>query len=899
MDEQALKEVIGLAERGVPVLTANVRLFRHLRREFDSAMVERGLGAWPTPLILPLPSWAVRLWEKAETGLPLLDSARSRALWDRVVNGDRVVAGAGKLAAGSVADSSWAAYSMMREYLIEWPSDDIYLTEEAKALKRVSAAYEDAVKKLGFVDGASIMGRLISLVGKGGVEAPEEVAVVGFDELAPRTERFLSALGRHGTAVRVIGGERGARCAEVSVRAYEDEAEEVMQAARWARETFGPGVSIAFIVPELERYRALIMREFSAELDPESVLTGRQGAEAFNISLGLSLAEEPLVASALAFLAIGEGQADIDELFCALGSPYLSGLDAAAEAARVDASLRKEGRRRASVADIIKKLGATSALRARCEAHLKWLRKTRDKRLPGAWAEDFSALLSAVGWTKASGLTLSSTEFQALKAWKRALAAFSTLDEVAGAITRVEAASLLRRLCVETIHQGESLESSIQVLGLLETAGLSFDHIYIMGCHENALPPGPSPNPFIPLYIQKRHNVPRSSSERELAFSRKIVDRLLSSARSVIVSYPLRSDGRDLLLSPLFREFDDGRKTGLITRSSRLKDLSRGSAVLEQASVDGPVPVTDSELKCLKGGTSIIKNQSHCPFKAFATHRLGAVELDEPTPGLSAAGRGSLIHLALKYFWGELRSHERLAGLKESGGLYAFAEKIADRAISEVDLPRPFSVRFLEIERERLIAVLLDWMEKELAREPFVVKKVEKMEDMEINGLKIRGMVDRVDELDGGSAVMIDYKSGKINSNDWLGSRPRDPQLLIYSTSGRYDAVSFALIRPGECRFVGISRNGGTLPGVSAYEEDPMREKFEGAGDWDALMELWQGVVRGLASDFLAGIATVDPLGGADRTWGGVCRHCPLGPLCRVCGAADDEQGAGEAVEDE
>ena len=153
MNEQALKEVIGLAERGVPVLTVNVRLFRHLRREFDSAMVERGLGAWPTPLILPLPSWAVRLWEEgAGAGLPMLDSARSRALWDRVVRGDRVVAGAGALAAGSVADASWAAYSIMKEYLIEWPSDDIYLTEEARALKRVSTAYEDAVKRLGFID---------------------------------------------------------------------------------------------------------------------------------------------------------------------------------------------------------------------------------------------------------------------------------------------------------------------------------------------------------------------------------------------------------------------------------------------------------------------------------------------------------------------------------------------------------------------------------------------------------------------------------------------------------------------------------------------------------------------------------------------------------------------------
>lgn len=906
MNENALEEVIELAEQGGPVLTANARLSRHLVREFDSAMARRGLGAWPTPLILPLPSWAARLWEGAETGLPLLGPARSKALWDRVVREDRVVGGAGPLAASSVADSSWAAYSIMKEYLIRWPADDIYLTEEAKALKRFAAAYEAAVRRLGFVDSAAMMDSLVPLVEKGGVQLPRELAVAGFDEMAPRTKRLLDALGRMGVIVRPVvegaEGGGGTKSAVVGVRACEDEAGEVIQAARWARETLSaePGSSIAFIVPELERYRDLIIREFSAELDPESALEGFGGQEPFNISLGAPLAEEPLVASALAFLAIGEGPADIDELFRALGSPYFSGLDPSAEAAGVDARLRKEGRGRASVADIIMKLGATSALRARCDSHLKWLKKTRDRRLPGAWAEAFSALLSAVGWTKAFELKLSSPEFQALGAWKKALASLSTLDEVAGAITRVEAASLLRKLCVETIHQGESPDSSIQVLGLLETAGLSFDHIYLMGCHENALPPRPSPNPFIPLDIQRARSVPRSSSERELAFSRKIVDRLLSSARSVIVSYPLRSDGRDLLLSPFFSEFGDGRDTCPITGSSRLKDASRGSAALEQAPLegDGPVPVTNEELECLRGGTSIIKDQSLCPFKAFATHRLGAVELEEPLPGLTPVKRGSLIHLALKYFWEELGSHARLKELKEGGGLGQFVAGIAERAIGDVDLPRPYSTRFLEIERERLIAVLLDWVDRELERAPFTIRKVEEKEEMEISGLKMRGRLDRVDELEGGEAVIIDYKSGKAERKDWLGERPRDPQLLIYSTSGRYDAVSFALIQPGECRFVGISRSGGTLPGVAAYEDDPMKEKFDGADDWDKLMELWRGVVRGLASGFLAGLATVDPLGGADWTYGGVCRHCPLGPLCRVCGPADDGQ-AGREGDDE
>lgn len=900
MDDKSLKDIISLAQRGAPIVTVNARLSRHLGREFDSAMAALGLGAWPTPLILPLPAWAERLWDGCSAGLPLLDPTRSRALWDKMVRDDPAVAGAGALAASAVADSSWAAYSVMKDYRIEWPRDDIYLTEEARALKRVSIAYEDAVRKLGFVDGAALVDRLSSLVKRGGAELPKELAVVGFDELSPRADSFLKALEESGVNVRVIGGiggNGGGSLAEVRVKACEDESEEAEQAARWARETLAlrPGESIAVIVPELARYRELIMREFSAELNPESALVGNGGPEPFNISLGTSLSDEPLVASALGLIAIGEGPVDIDELLCALRSPYLCAPEASMEAARADMLLRKDGRSNASVTDIIKRLDQnTSELRKKCETHLGWLRKSRDRRLPGQWAEAFSSLLSAVGWTKP--LKLSSAEFQALGAWKTALASFSTLDDVTGPLSRPEAASLLRKLCADTIHQGESPECSIQVLGLLETAGLSFDHIYLLGCHENALPPAPSPNPFIPLHIQKRHNVPRSSSERELAFTRKVVGRLLSSARSAVVSYPVRSDGRELLLSPLFREFEGAGEAPFIERSSRVKDSMRYSAALEQAPADGPVPVTDEELACLRGGTSIIKDQSHCPFKAFATHRLGAVELDEPEPGLSAKGRGTLTHLALKYFWEDLKSFERLKGLKESGGLREFAEKIAERAIVKVDLPRPFSTRFLEIEKERLIAVLLDWVENELARTPFVVKRVEDKEEMDISGLRIGGTIDRVDELEGGESVIIDYKSGKMSAKDWLGERPRDPQMLIYSTSGRFDAVSFALISPGECRFVGISKSGSTLPGVSAYEKG----EVEGADDWESLMELWRGVVSGLASDFLAGYAAVDPLGGADRTYG-VCRYCGLRAFCRVgaMGDAAEDGQAGEEAEDE
>ena len=59
----------------------------------------------------------------------------------------------------------------------------------------------------------------------------------------------------------------------LTVRRYTDMTEEVVQAARWCRKSIGThsGTTIGFIVPELERYREVIRREFSAELAPASL----------------------------------------------------------------------------------------------------------------------------------------------------------------------------------------------------------------------------------------------------------------------------------------------------------------------------------------------------------------------------------------------------------------------------------------------------------------------------------------------------------------------------------------------------------------------------------------------------------------------------------------------------
>lgn len=879
MYKGAFEKLIPALSRGAAVLTANARLTRHLISEYDFEMRLSGATAWPTPRVMPWTSWLLDLWEEYGRE-PVLGGLRERMLWERIVKAD----GPGGPAASGIAKPSFEAYRLIHEYSIELP-EDIYLTEEARALRRWQGAFESEMKRLGYIPEAVVAGEVKRLIARG-VPVAKEVILAGFDELSPVVSALTGALKARSVAVSFWPGpiDKGQN-PNVMTAPCKDEEDEIIRAARWTRSVYSPGKRIGIIVPGLERYRAAIKREFTAELDPASVLPGSERRPVFNMSLGEPLIEEPLVKSAMDVLSIGEGREKTSLLRRALLSPYMAGVDFEAFAA-LDFTLRDENKLEAGLFEIRSALSGSASRRV--GEWLDRLREERKKKAPSAWAKAFAALLSRVGWL--NGGKLSSGEYQALSAWNKALEGFAGLDDIAGSITRKEAVDKLSSIVSETIHQIETPDADIQVLGALEASGMWFDHARVLGCHEGAWPPEPSPNPFIPLFIQRAKRLPHSTSERELEFAKAVSARLLWSAPSVIVSWPLVSEDRERKVSPLFSAFPQLEAEAF--HSARALDMPL--CTLEDGPAEEVLPVGEAEKAELRGGTSILKNQSICPFRAFALHRLHARPLPETSLDLKPETRGSIVHHAMRLFWEDVRDSRRLQELHSSGGLQSYVESIASRALQDAEVPYPLSRRFVELEKKRLTALLMDWAEVELKRETgFTVKTVELERELVIGGLALKGRVDRIDELEGGGELILDYKTGRPDLKDWLSERPMDPQLLIYCAGSKFDAVSFARVAPGECKFVGICKDD-VLPGIRPYGRDRFSEKTGGLG-WEALMDFWKNAVEGLARDFLAGINDVDPNNGPSG--GRACEYCELVVLCRFSGHGPREKGEDDDIE--
>ena len=292
------------------------------------------------------------------------------------------------------------------------------------------------------------------------------------------------------------------------------------------------------------------------------------------------------------------------------------------------------------------------------------------------------------------------------------------------------------------------------------------------------------------------------------------------------------------------------------------------------------------------GGVATLTDQSACPFRAFAKHRLNANEPEQPHDGLSPAERGQLVHGILDGFWKSLprRTKSYVAGMRQDDRTAAL-ERAAEQAIARVRERRLNALghRLLALEKQRLVRLASQWLEFELAtRGEFEVKWTEERRTLAIGPLSLHGQLDRVDQLPDGRTIVIDYKTGGPSSvQAWLGPRPDEPQLPLYLVACEPDerGIAFARLRAGERRFVALTEEATMLPNARVGDwqgEYPA---------WSALVDAWRAELTRLADDFARGVAVVAPKR-ADS-----CRYCGMALLCRL----DERRGevAAEAASEE
>ena len=914
--------VLDALAAGATVVTGNARLARSLATDYDRRLLASGATAWPTPAVLPLPAWLLATWEEASLRAPnplprVLAAEQEEQVWAAIIHDERAgnpgVGAVAPLRLDATARRARQSWERVCEFQLDLADGRFGLTENPEAFRRWAQRFVARSRERAELPAADLPARLLPKLAEGWLPLPPQLLLAGFYELTPTQQALVAALRAAGCAADwiALSGEPGVAA---RVRA-DDLRHEVGLAAAWARGLLErrPQLRLGIVVPDLGARRAALAQALRRTLDPASLLPGAGPApRPWNFSLGQPLATYPVVATALRLLGLMQSPADTEALGLLLLSPHWALPDDISKRraelerrALLDRRIRRLGDARLQLSTLLFHAGGAGAPERAGDSARPWhsprLAQRLDalqlqaRELPGRgdagdWARHFSAWLKAADWGAwgRGGRPLDSHEYQAVEAWGDLLSRFSSLSDFAGSLSLAGALTLIGRLATETLFQPRAGDASVQVLGLHEAIGQSFDRLWVMGLHDGVWPPAPAPDPFLPIGLQRERGLPHSGPELDLDWAAGVTAQLRQAAPEVVFSWPARDGDQQLQCSPLI--------AALPERAA--KDLTHGdepgwqrrvadSAAPEAAPAPEPVPLREARVH---GGSRVFADQAACPFRAFANHRLGAAPLERPQAGLDAKRRGTLTHRLLARLWADLGTQANLLALDDEALRTKLRLHIDELLETErLRSPATFTARFRSLEARRLEEQSLRWLELERARSAFKVVAQEEERRFETGGVAVRLFVDRIDELPDGAQVVLDYKTGMVRPSAWFGARPEEPQLPLYGVAvrdgadenpakqhGPVAAVAFAQIRADGVGFSGVVREAGLLPELPATRNRLLRDA---TAEWPAVLDAWAGELERLATGFGAGTAEVDPKRGlrtCDAVW------CELQPLCRV-----------------
>jgi RecB family exonuclease len=316
---------------------------------------------------------------------------------------------------------------------------------------------------------------------------------------------------------------------------------------------------------------------------------------------------------------------------------------------------------------------------------------------------------------------------------------------------------------------GEREAAGVHVADLRELRGLEPENLYLGGLEDGDLPARPEIDFLLPDSVRARLGF--VDMHRYLRLQGYIFKRLVSSAGHLRLSYP-SMEGDKLFLPSLYL------RGAQETPERIFGDFSPEEEMTRQAGKPLAVHINEiSGIKRYRGSSPLrvtdIDSYRSCPRRFFIEKVLGIeppelreYEVDPKTIGI-------IVHEVM----------EKLIG-PPLDGMDAFRRR-AEKAVDKVLDAKPLDSYFKALLKESFLTVLPDIFEIEegLASEGYAPKKAEySIKGEPLPGIKLKGKIDRIDVRDGGSALVLDYKTGATNlSSTGTLKRGETLQPFIYS----------------------------------------------------------------------------------------------------------------------
>lgn len=824
-----------LADGSSTVITANRRLARDLHAFHAERQLQSGASAWRRPPIYSWNEWMAVLVEAGRPDIELpvtINAHQSRVVWEQCLRADIDDPLINIASLARLCRETWQRLHEWRLPLAECQQHAS--GQDQRIFARAAGRYDAHLRSRGWIDEATLPDELEKLIAAEQLAVRGTLTLAGFDRLTPQAGALLDAAAGAGAEKRLIAAGDSGR---VRLLSSETPDSELRAAGRWARDTLvaTPAARLAIVVTDLEQDAVRTARLLREGFVPGWQYAEGRHDEALNVSFGRRLGDYPAIHDALLMLQFLSEDSEAVDIGRLLRSPFFGGGENFGRT-RLEMRLRDVPDRRWSKTALLDYLqdkadadecGDGADWLARISAAIERLRLCEARQGAARWAELIDELLQALGWPGSAAL--GSDDFQLVNRWRDLLNEFARLDLVNDRMTVEEAIARLRSLANETIFQAETTTSVVDVLGVLEAAGMEFDRLWVTGLTASAWPPPGRPQVLISRELQRQYAMPDASPGDTAAFAQQVLERLSSSARDVVFSYPRLVGDAEQLPSALLADSvieaspaDSGWHAATLIGESLTEETDRVPAVRRGGAV--------------AGGAATINRQCSDPFAAFAYGRLGIRWMPPFQGGIPARIRGSLVHDALQRLYADRPTQANIrawSGSELRRRIAAATDRPFRRHARHAD---PVLKHLLAIEQERCAALLECVVDVDRDREPFRIESVESDVSVTLSRARFNLRCDRIDRGDDDALIVIDYKTGSKRRFLTSGA-PGDLQLVVYACALDASFSGLALFN--------VDSRGTGLDGAGPA--------FDSGDDWPQRLDEWKGIVRAAAALIAAG----------------------------------------------
>ena len=326
--------------------------------------------------------------------------------------------------------------------------------------------------------------------------------------------------------------------------------------------------------------------------------------------------------------------------------------------------------------------------------------------------------------------------------------------------------------------EGEPL-SGLQLMGILETRLLDFEHVILLSMNEEMMPAAHAVQSNIPYSLRLAFRMP--AKEDKDAIYAYYFFRLLQRARRVDLLYNGGAEGIQTgemsryLHQLIFDKKVEVIRPGLEVRAREIQPLEIPHTRIAELKLDR-YRQAGEEGKYLS--PSAVNTYIDCSLKFYLRYIAGNGEPDQISEDIDAAGFGTVVHDTLKELYSEIAERNKgQVGREELSGLLASPK--AEEVLRRTFMKQHFKGRIREeLEGRNIIIfrVMLRYLKKIIQRDhaiaPFELVSAEHdyRRDLKLEvgnkslEISLGGKIDRIDRVNGKLRV-IDYKTGQTVQN--------------------------------------------------------------------------------------------------------------------------------------